>query len=104
LVGGQDLPLKSLFYHPPGAENLEISSQNGAKFVLLGGVPFPEEIVMWWNFIGRTHEEIMQMRADWNSQSARFPYFEDQIHGRIPAPELPNLRLTPRGNPKSSTT
>ena len=66
--------------------------------VLLGGVPFGEEIVMWWNFIGRTHEEIEEMRLDWESQSSRFAQFEDQIHGRIPAPAMPNLRLTPRGN------
>ena len=103
-VNGENLPLKSLFYHPPGNLNLEIASRSGAKFVLLGGVPFPEEIIMWWNFIGRTHEEIVQMREDWNSASARFPYFADNIHGRIPAPELPNLRLSPRGSQRPSAT
>ena len=33
---------------------------------LLGGEPFDEELVMWWNFIGRTHEEIEEFRAAWN--------------------------------------
>ena len=97
-VNGEALPVKSLFYIAPGQESLEIRSRSGAKFVLLGGIPFPEEIIMWWNFIGRTHEEIVQMREDWNSENERFPYIADNIHGRIPAPELPNLRLSPRGS------
>ena len=56
------------------------------------------------NFIGRTHEEIVQMRTDWNGSSNRFAAFEDQIHGRIAAPELPNVRLQPRGNIRPTTT
>ena len=34
--------------------------------LLLGGEPFDEEIVMWWNFIGRSHEEIVEQREAWN--------------------------------------
>lgn len=98
-INSEAIPLENLFYSPAGAKTLKISSVTGATFVLLGGVPFPEPIIMWWNFIGRTHEEIVQMRIEWNGKSDRFPYFEDQIHGRIPAPELPNVRLTPRVNP-----
>ncbi len=29
------------------------------RLLLLGGPPFGEPIVMWWNFVGRTHEEIV---------------------------------------------
>ena len=110
LVGGdlainrEELPLGHLFYIASGSETAQLSTTRGAKLVLLGGIPFQEEIVMWWNFIGRTHEEIVQMRTDWNGRSNRFAAFEDQIHGRIPAPELPNIRLQPRGNIRSTTT
>ena len=97
-VNEEELPIEHIYYSPAGAAELHISSIHGATVVLLGGVPFEEEIVMWWNFIGRSHEEIEQMRADWEDQSTRFPAFVDQIHGRIPAPAMPNLRLTPRGN------
>ena len=97
-INGEAIPLKNLFYSAAGARTLNISSATGETFVLLGGMPFPEPIIMWWNFIGRTHEEIVQMRTDWNGKSNRFAYFEDQIHGRIPAPELPNVRLTLRAN------
>ncbi len=93
-----ELPLNHLFYSSAGASQITMSSLAGAKIVLLGGKPFLEEILMWWNFIGRTHEEIEQMRNDWNNQSERFPSFKDHIHGWIPAPEMPNLRLYARGN------
>ena len=101
-VNDEQVPVEYLYYQPLGSEEFKIESTGGAKAVLLGGVPFGEEIVMWWNFIGRTHEEIEEMRLDWESQSNRFPAFEDQVHGRIPAPAMPNLRLTPRGNVSSS--
>lgn len=97
-VNATTIPLTNLHYMPTGQGSLDVTSITGAKFILLGGEPFPEDIVMWWNFIGRNHEEMVQMRADWNGQTERFPAFKDQIHGRIPAPEMPNLRLSPRRN------
>jgi quercetin 2,3-dioxygenase len=98
VIDEESVPLTNLYYSAPGKSSLQISTVSGAKFVLLGGAPFLEEIVMWWNFIGRSHEEIVEMRADWNGESKSFPHFADKIGGRIPAPELPNLRLQPRGN------
>jgi hypothetical protein len=55
-----------------------------------------EKILMWWNFIGRTHEEIVEARSQWNQRADRFGQFEDNIGDWIPAPELPNLVLQPR--------
>ena len=97
-VNESEIPVTNLHYMPIGQDSVEVTSRASAKLILLGGAPFQEEIVMWWNFIGRSHDEIVQMRADWNNKSERFPAFEDRIHGRIPAPELPNVRLSPRGN------
>ena len=37
----------------------------GARALLIGGEPFAEEMIMWWNFIGRSHEEIVAARQDW---------------------------------------
>lgn len=53
---------------------------------------------MWWNFVGRSHDEIMAARADWENRNVE--RFAD-IAGhppqqRIPAPPLPGLRLKPR--------
>ncbi len=98
VINKDEVPLTNLYYSAPGKTTLHVSTVTGATIVLLGGTPFLEEIVMWWNFIGRNHDEIVKMRADWNGESQVFPYFEDHIHGRIPAPDLPNIQLQPRGN------
>jgi redox-sensitive bicupin YhaK (pirin superfamily) len=89
-INANTVPLGNLHYLPAPKARLAIHSSSGAKVLLLGGVPFDEKILMWWNFIGRTHEEIAEMRADWQSQSKRFASFKDRIGGRIPAPKLPN--------------
>jgi hypothetical protein len=66
------------------------------RAVLLGGEPFGDELVMWWNFVGRSHEEIAAARTDWEAESGRFGVVAGHDGERIPAPELPNIRLTPR--------
>lgn len=70
-----------------------------ARLVLLGGEPFDEEIVMWWNFIGRTHDEVAQAREEYEAGSGRFGQVEGYVGeiDRIPAPPLPPVRLRPRG-------
>lgn len=51
---------------------------------------------MWWNFIGRSQQEIEEGRKDW-MEGARF----GEVHGydgdRLSAPELPPVPLKPRG-------
>lgn len=98
-VNGTSVRVGQLHYIPAGKPEAVLASTSGAKLIFLGGQPFAEKIVMWWNFIARTHDEIRQMRYDWQNQSSRFPAFQDRIGGRIPAPALPNLTLKPRGNP-----
>lgn len=71
-----------------------------ARILLLGGEPFTEEIVMWWNFIGRTHDDIARARAEWEAGlergSARFGHLDHMP--ALPAPVLPTVTLKPRGN------
>lgn len=64
--------------------------------MLLGGEPFEEELIMWWNFIGRSQEEITQARADWMTGS-RFGEVVGYGGAALPAPELPPVPLKPRG-------
>ena len=67
--------------------------------LLLGGPPFGEAIVMWWNFVGRTHEEIVGFREEWQAQirdgrqvDGRFGVVDLDMDS-IPAPEMPHVRL-----------
>ena len=85
------------------------------RFILLGGEPFTEDLVMFWNFVGRNHDEVARARADWEEQVGAAQEALDQGdswlepgmplryglvpgHGddRIPAPQVPPVRLTPR--------
>lgn len=96
-VNGEQITQNQLFFAPAGPAALEITAKSDARMIFLGGEPFGEQIVMWWNFIGRSHDEIVQARSEWNAgASARFSEFEDRIGGRIPAPELPNVQLRSR--------
>ncbi len=96
LRAGEHIEVSSLKYLAPGHTKVELETKSGAVVMLLGGVPFPEKILMWWNFIGRSQEDIELARSQWNSRDERFGSFEDKIGGWIPAPELPSVRLQPR--------
>ena len=70
--------------------------------LLLGGEPFDEQIVMWWNFIGRSHDEVVAQREDWNGEGPGWvPPRYGEVAGfdgdRLLAPPMPNVRLRPRG-------
>ena len=102
-VHGTDVAPAELAYVGPGAATLRLTNQSSlpARLVLLGGVPFDEEIVMWWNFVGRGHDEIVRFRDAWNSESGQFGRvagYTGEPH-RLPAPELPNAVIKPRRNP-----
>ncbi len=86
----------SMLYLGCGRTELPLRAESDAGLMLLGGEPFEEEIVMWWNFVGRSHEEIEQARADWMTGS-RFGEVKGYDGGRLPAPELPPVALKPRG-------
>ena len=97
-ANGNLTPTDSIQYLTPGASEISVEAMGDEPLlaILLGGKPFEEETVMWWNFIERSHEEIVAAREEWNSRGPRFGQFEDQIGGWTPAPELPNLILRPR--------
>ncbi|MFN3950661.1 pirin family protein [Microbacterium sp.] len=85
-----------LIYLGTGRDHLEVRSDAGARMFLLGGQPFEADIVMWWNFVGRSHDEIVEAREDWEAHAARFGDVVDHGPERIPAPPMPGVRLTPR--------
>lgn len=97
-VNSESTPLHSMEYFEPGTAAVAIqnSGPDEAILIMLGGEPFKEPIVMWWNFIQRTHDEIVEAREKWNSQDPDIPAFFDHIGGRTPAPDLPNVTLQAR--------
>ncbi|MFJ5933033.1 pirin family protein [Streptomyces sp. NPDC093071] len=98
-LSGTLLRPAELGYTAPGSTTLTLTNASDApaRTVLLGGPPFEEEVVMWWNFVGRTDEEIRQAREDWAAASDRFGEVAGYPGDRLPAPELPTTPLKPRG-------
>ncbi|MDR9363107.1 MAG: pirin family protein [Microbacteriaceae bacterium] len=100
---GEKVQEAELVYFETGQSKIKISVKTKTKLVLIGGEPFKERLVMWWNFIARSHAEIEEMRVMWNDQENRekgqdnFGVFEDEVGGWIPAPEMPNVQLRGRG-------
>ena len=86
----------ALLYLGSGRSDLTIEAPADARVFLIGGEPFADELVMWWNFVARSHEEIVAARTDWQ-RGRRFGVVEGFEGDRLPAPEMPTTRLMPRG-------
>ncbi len=111
-VNGSVVPIADMGYVGPGLTSITLTAYDEpVRLLMLGGPPFGEKILMWWNFIGRTHNEIVQYRTDWHTQivregdlvsggqevaPGRFGIVEGEWRSPIPAPTLPNSRLLPR--------
>ncbi|HEY0448390.1 pirin family protein [Actinophytocola sp.] len=98
VVSGVAVPAGRMLYLGTGRAELALATDGRpVRALLLGGEPFPDELVMWWNFVGRSHDEIAAARADWEARGqTRFGTVHGHGGARIPAPDLPNVRLTPR--------
>ena len=103
-VGGTALEVADLAFQAAGSDRLELVNRGHgpARVVLLGGPPFPEQLVMWWNFVGRSHEDIVRYRQMWEEHDDRFGAVQGYqgAVSRLPAPPLPNATLRPRPNPQ----
>ena len=103
LVNGVELARTELGYVDTGLRRVVLSNPGDqqARVVLLGGEPFEEPLVMWWNFVGRTHEDIVMFREQWQARSDRFGAVEGYagFPKHLPAPALPTSRLKPRLQP-----
>jgi redox-sensitive bicupin YhaK (pirin superfamily) len=78
-----------------GRRELALASSAAARLVLLGGPPFVEELIMWWNFVARTDEEIRAAAAAWSTQIKRRPLAHSGL-APVPPPPLPTTRLVAR--------
>ncbi|WP_334171568.1 pirin family protein [Sinomonas sp.] len=114
---GTEVPRNLLAYLSPGRPALPLVNDHDEplRVLLLGGQPFDEEITMWWNFVGRDHDEIVAYRAAWQREigaeeadgtgehgtddDVRFGAVVELTRGEgaLPAPALPHVRLRPRG-------
>lgn len=91
----------------PGTSSIVIEADPGAICILLGGTPWTEEFVMFWNFIGASHAEVQEARETWMrergsdaSARQRFGSVAGDANEPLPSPRLPDVELLPRGRAK----
>jgi len=110
-VDGTEVKQGELAFTAPGRTTLRlVAGAEPVRLLLLGGPPFGESIVMWWNFVGRTHEEVVGYRDEWQQQitrdgevvgdsravaDGRFGVVDHPLPP-IPAPPMPHVRLRER--------
>ena len=95
-VDGVALSAGPLLYLGTGRADLVLRTERSARLLLVGGEPFEEHIVMWWNFVGRDHDDIVTARDEWTRADARFGTVRGYRGDPLPAPPLPTVRLKPR--------
>jgi redox-sensitive bicupin YhaK (pirin superfamily) len=96
-VEGAPVPHGSMLYLGTGRRTVRLRAEEAASLLLLGGEPFEEQLVMWWNFVGRSGEEIAEYAELWNGEDDRFGVVVGYDGDRLPAPSLPAMPLKPRG-------
>jgi quercetin 2,3-dioxygenase len=86
-VGGTAVAPGGFAYLSPGRTEigLAVAGDAAGRALLIGGTPFEEPVLMWWNFVARTKEEMVQAREEWEAASDRFGAVESEL-GRIGAP------------------
>lgn len=109
-VNGARTAHRELAYVPTGSNTLVLKAgPSGTRVILLGGIPLNERIVMWWNFVGRSHDEIVEFRRRYQAEMGFDPVSpidagKPELFGPfppgqpdpLPAPVLPGVRLQPR--------
>ncbi|PRZ41027.1 hypothetical protein CLV47_11260 [Antricoccus suffuscus] len=107
LLQDTTLHMGQLGYVGLGVSTLQLTNrgQESARVMLLGGTPFGEEILMWWNFVGRSHHEIVAYREQYEAEisGGREPEQFGLVVGypgaALHAPPMPAVQLRPRKNP-----
>lgn len=96
-VDGEVFTPDAMAYLGSGRESISLRSEAEGRFVLVGGVPFGEEILLWWNFVARTPEEIRAATDAWNA-GGEFGAVRGSPSRPLIAPDLSGLRLRKPGD------
>jgi len=98
-LAGERLSADELLFFPAGRHELSLQTDGPAEILLLGGEPFGEAIILWWNFVGRTHQDMEQALADWNAHPNTGGCFGTVRPGclatPLKAPSLEGVHLKP---------
>lgn len=88
-INAEQFAVNELAYLGRGLSQITLDLSAGCRVIVLGGQPFGEEIVLWWNFVGHSQDEIIQAHHDWNNGDARFGTVSGYDGAPLVAPDLP---------------
>ncbi|WP_431824407.1 pirin family protein [Burkholderia sp. F1] len=87
-VDGAALEPNVLLYLGTGRDRLELTTEAAARFIVLGGAPFEEDLLIWWNFVARSPAEMVAAADAWNARRG-FGDVQGVTAPRLEAPALP---------------
>ena len=91
-VAGEPLAPGEWLYFAPGRTTLDARCDAAAQWLLLGGEPLGEDILIWWNLVARNQAELQSALDDWNA--GRFaPVRPGSPAEPLPAPSLSGARV-----------
>ncbi len=69
-IANEIVDIDTLLYLPCGQSKISVRLQKGSRALIIGGEPFNEDILIWWNFVARTKEEMIKATTAWNNHTA----------------------------------
>ena len=82
-IAGDRFPENRLLVFRPGDE-IVVSSEHGAHFMLFGGASLGSKRYIWWNFVSSSKERIEQAKEEW--RTGRFDIVPGDAEEMIPLP------------------
>ncbi len=83
-ISGDRFPAERLLVFRPGDE-IVVSSDGGAHFMLFGGASLGSQRYIWWNFVSSSKERIEQAKQEW--KTGRFDIVPGDEEEFIPLPD-----------------
>ena len=89
VIDGETFQADQFAYLGAGRKALTFALSSGSKVVLLGGEPFAQPVLMWWNFVAFSKAAIVEAQRQWESGDPRFAPVGDGRSPRLMPPPVP---------------
>jgi redox-sensitive bicupin YhaK (pirin superfamily) len=71
-VGSTTVGPGHLGYLGLGRDELAVEALEASRILLIGGIPLADQLLMWWNYVARTRDEVLTAHDQWTAGDDRF--------------------------------